>query len=496
MTPTDDVTLRFSCPRCLLRLKARPEAAGSRCLCPRCQFFFEVPRKSRSSSVEAYPLRQSDAPPAARQVQVLVVCPACHTRMYGALDQVGQSIECPDCGTPTVVPPPSPDAAKKKFRSAAEVGDYQLSTEAERTAEKTPAAEARYIPVVCPVCNTRMHASIDQVGEKMTCPDCGTESIVPPAPSPPHKVDPMAGAGSGYHVINRDPPAVSQEVPPPADDDAAVNELIGEPLAAPQELTPLPRLPLLVGTFSFPFSRNSLSQTIILAVWMMFVLGMLMISGFAITGVGARVLFGGAILGAFTLILLLMWFSFASACALTIVRDTANGCDEVQDWPGALFLDWMGEVFFVFNALAFSIAPSAFIAWLLSLYEQTGAILVLASLYVFFPLILLSMLEQNSPFAIFSPPIWKTLFSSFTTWTTFFLTSAILFLLFGIIENVAFRLGMVFGVIPLGAYLAVAWMIYFRLLGRLGRVCLERAADRSRDDDEYDDEEGGEDDEE
>ena len=43
-----------------------------------------------------------------------------------------------------------------------------------------PTTDQAYIAVVCPVCNTRMHAAKDRVGREMLCPDCHTPVVVSP----------------------------------------------------------------------------------------------------------------------------------------------------------------------------------------------------------------------------------------------------------------------------------------------------------------------------
>jgi hypothetical protein len=109
MTHTDDASLHFTCPRCMSSLKAPPKLAKSKHRCPRCQLVIEVPEQSRKSvKADGYGLQQDAGPrPTTEPAYIPVICHVCHTRMYGAAEQIGQAMVCPDCGTATVVPPPT-----------------------------------------------------------------------------------------------------------------------------------------------------------------------------------------------------------------------------------------------------------------------------------------------------------------------------------------------------------------------------------------------------
>ena len=80
---------------------------------------------------------------------------------------------------------------------------------------RSPAAEQSYVAVPCSVCHTRMLATLDQVGGKLICPDCGTATVVPPPPPPRPKIDPMADAGEGYRLVGWDDKGPIAPPPPP-----------------------------------------------------------------------------------------------------------------------------------------------------------------------------------------------------------------------------------------------------------------------------------------
>ena len=67
--------MRFRCPPCNVELKAKPEQAGKRVRCPKCETVVTVPAKIGMQS-EAALYAQTSAPDVARGVGV---CPLCES---------------------------------------------------------------------------------------------------------------------------------------------------------------------------------------------------------------------------------------------------------------------------------------------------------------------------------------------------------------------------------------------------------------------------------
>jgi DNA-directed RNA polymerase subunit RPC12/RpoP len=93
--------------------------------------------------------------------------------------EVGRELICPDCHAATVVPPIE-QRLKKPPRSPSEIGQYSLAA---ISGSGSVAGPQDYVPVVCSVCHTRLHATADHVGGRLVCPDCGKRNVVPP-PAP------------------------------------------------------------------------------------------------------------------------------------------------------------------------------------------------------------------------------------------------------------------------------------------------------------------------
>lgn len=403
-------------------------------------------------------------PPGSRAYQkyVAVVCPVCGTRMVATLDQVGQSITCPDCTIPTTVPPPPEE--RPKPRHVVVVGDNEYRV----FGVDQPPPAGVYIPVVCGVCGTRMHAAEDQVGRQIACPDCGTKEVVPAA-AKRVKMDPMAGASEGY--------GVGQAIRPPdvrvgidyRTDEPGVGELPSDRARwwRPEKPRPRPRWTFFSGVFTFPGYGSSLACWLGLSAGLV-VLGFMALQAIALASVWAgRSMFLGMMLAAVTGVLGLVWFVIASAHMLAIVRDTANGCDEVEDWPEAMFLDWLGASAYVFSSAALSVVPGVAARHVLEWLGQSGEWCVALSMWLGFPVLLVSMLETNSPLRPISLPVLGTLVRRWWAWAVFYLeTAAVVLGLDVMVMTAGWAFGPV-GIVPAAALTVAAIMVYFRLLGRL-----------------------------
>ncbi len=85
-----------------------------------------------------------------------------------------------------------------------------------------------------------------------------------------------------------------------------------------------------------------------------------------------------------------------------------------------------------------------------------------------FPLLLLSMLVANSPLHLLSWRVWKSLLGEGLTWIAFHLTAVATGLAVAWLEIALWRRAdWAIGIAVAGPVAAAAWMIYFRLTGRL-----------------------------
>lgn len=470
-----DDSLQFSCPQCMARLKVSPALAGKRRRCPRCQLMLEVPRQSPAKPQEEdYPLSAETGPqPAAARPPtdlpklaaappddegyalrdeasptandrgvppsplIRITCPVCRTLMYAAEDQIGRQIVCPDCHVSTMVRRPADDPAMIRRRAAVETGDYGLA-------------------------------------------DGG---IFPSPPPMRRKAEPMAGAGEDYHVVGWDETSPRRSgpqdrAPPPATAMRRAAKPAEEKSDSSGEHPVLPRRPFLTGTFTFPFSRSARAVSFVLAAWAILPFWLLQKS-MQLASVASEVNWiGSMLLGGVAMTLVGMWFAFASACALTVVRDTANGSDEIHNWPDMGFLDWMFDPLYIFNSVCVSQLPAIGVAWCRARSLQPDPMEVAGGLLVLFPIALMSMLERNSPLGAVSLPVYRSFWMARKGWAAFYLATAILFSaagypLFMVYSAVKVYSAGLLEIIGGTLILGLVWLIYFRLMGRLAWYCAE-----------------------
>ena len=405
---------------------------------------------------------------------VPVVCPVCQTRMFGAIEQVGQEIICPDCGKATVVPPPKAPAKPAAARAA--IGEYSLLAEVESAAGGGHVAEEALIRVICPVCGTMMYATEDQVGSGLVCPDCRRETIVPPPP-PRRKAGP-AGTGEVYGLAGEGGTSPWYAAPPsPATPPAAEKPpAVRRPGLQPHSERPvLPRWPFLSGTFSFPFSAGARAYLVAITVWAIPCFSLARESWALLSATDGRVTFLSAMFLAGTGILGGLWLAFVSACALAVVRDTANGCGAIQSWPDLAFFDWFLEALYLFNGFWVSVLPGMGIAWWLAISGQQGYAVRGASLFFFLPIVLLSMLERGSFMSVISLPVCRTFGTAWRGWASFYLATGILLTAAGNAVLAALSVAEVWGIVAAISLAPIVWLIYFRLLGRLAWYFADRA---------------------
>jgi DNA-directed RNA polymerase subunit RPC12/RpoP len=454
---------------------------------------------------------------------VQVVCKACGARLKIRQGQPGKVYPCPKCGGPVdlvqppappvldhVPPPPAPSAAA----SALNADEHKVVSSTPRNATEgvpyaafdadeykilpgvdQPAADSlaykRYFPVICPLCHTRMTATEDQVGQTLTCPDCRRKVVVPPAPAAP-KPRKLWSEDDGVEV--------QFEAPcerPPVEYVPLHNEDILEVArreAARRELPPLPRRPLTTGVFSFPCHSTVWLRWCAYSIWLAAAIALLYVDISLLrpkpSAVAGALSSMGAILCTLAALIAASTFCVGiSGSLLAVVDDTSEGLDEIHNWPDSVFMNFRC-CFVIICAFALSAMPGSMIGGALSAATEFGWLAAPLSEAIFFPLVLLSMMADDSPLMPVSLPVWRTLVTSKAAWGVFYVETIVLVgAIFGIVWAVGL-LGPAWSAAPSAVVIVGGLLIYFRLLGRLALVGAIQSADEEifGDDDEATDE--------
>jgi hypothetical protein len=174
-----------------------------------------------------------------------------------------------------------------------------------------------------------------------------------------------------------------------------------------------------------------------------------------------------------------VWVAPFAACCLAIVEDTANGSDEVTSWPDYNILDWFFKAAY-FPAAGFVAGLPGMIFG--SLLVSGGyfppivvALAVLISWAALFPLVLGSMLAENSIVAVYSPLTYRSLRVAADAWMVFYLCVILLAFLAAI--ALAIAAVKMFLISSVGAtVLVVLAFVFCRLMGRMMWVAQEKIA--------------------
>jgi DNA-directed RNA polymerase subunit RPC12/RpoP len=388
---------------------------------------------------------------------------------------VGRKVKCPDCGAGTVVPPP-PKERPARPPKAMEGEQYEVWPVGQQpTAAELRAKQPKMVALECSLCGTRLGASLEQVGELLECPDCGAKTRVPPyqdaAPRTPWRED--DGEDLDLEVVE---PAVRRGAASMATELASAHDAAVHPDAAKETTVystrpALARWPLQTRILSFPLTKGMPVRLVLFAAWTALVLWLL------VKGIEFMSLQYGAFITMFfmatSVILGIMCISALAACWLAIVTESSEGNDAVEAWPDLVFLDWMFEGLYVIMAALVSCIPGWLFALLWPDEPLVRAAVIAGGAVVFFPMVLLSMLDVGSPLAPLSAKILGSLVRAPVAWLVFWIESGLL--LAGLVAATAALFQWSPAAVVLTAPIIVLvsfW--YFRLLGRLGWVLSEK----------------------
>jgi hypothetical protein len=175
-------------------------------------------------------------------------------------------------------------------------------------------------------------------------------------------------------------------------------------------------------------------------------------------------------------------FSFGSAFQ-AIVETTANGENEVGTWPDWNVLGWIAPAMYILLAALVSSVPGVAVAaatFAASLEDPLmaafgmGAPIVLSGL-VLFPVVVFSMLAEESVFAAISGQTLASFKNAGDAWIVFYTYSIVLALL-ATAAGAMLSSGNILVAALGAAAMTGLLMVYARLVGRLMWVAGQRAA--------------------
>jgi hypothetical protein len=249
-----------------------------------------------------------------------------------------------------------------------------------------------------------------------------------------------------------------------------------------------PARPMFSGVLSFPFQKE------VIPVWVAIAVGVLCIMALLdMIGSMTRSITIESILAIFvSLIATFATAAIAGICIppfLSIIEFTADGQDRIPYWPTYDLLDRGRVLLYVINSVTVSSLPGMLLATALrplGVPLWTGMLLT----PLLWPIVLLSMLEADSPFVPLSPAVRKSFRQVPEGWSAFYAETLGLAVIIAIPAVLASLVGPLVLRVYLVVSLSLYAVIYCRLLGRLawlGGQFQEEELDEDSDDDLLDD---------
>lgn len=397
-------------------------------------------------------------------IQITVACPSCHRATTYEAVVPGSSETCPACGTSVRIPALSKPGDAPARRPVIDAGEFSVAA----SPRAAPNAAPERIAVQCSGCSARLKAGATMRGKSVKCPRCGKNLIVPQtvparsiAPNSPPEGEPEP-----------QPPDVKSEVRKTSTKSASgmpASRLPREEFVAAKR--PPKRL-FTEGVFGFPWRPGCIPRWLATTaaaglVLLSYLPIVILMSGTAGWQAAGNMVMGLAL---YLIALAVAAFSaaFASACLLEIVQDTAAGNDEVSDWPGSDWREWVLPGLAVVYWLAISVAPGALAARYLGFHDEHLLAVNLTSAWLLFPVVMLSALECGSSFVPLSGPVTRSLGEHAGIWLRFYVASGFAALPVSLAAGAIVAMELEVALAVLAPLIAWTWFVYGRLVGRLG----------------------------
>lgn len=375
----------------------------------------------------------------------------------------------PDCFTPLRVFTVTEDKANRSQGSAnqgREIEPYRLQSEEPAPPRAAGAAANPKQPLVaivtCPICQARLHCKPRRESYCVDCPECHEPVRVPSRaivrkryeesrPSPPESVKPQQVA----------------EPEPPHDIKTDYWEARAS-LRHVEEIPEPPRWTFFSDVWLFVFHREVLSR------WFFLSIGIAALSGLILS---FTTLFGGAsgysgvalAFVAMPAIWIGIWTgSYAASCWLVVLEDTAAGNLTIHNWHQQNWREWVVHGVYVSYLLSIALVVGHGLGMLAELGSVDYWFVQPPTVWLVFPVVLLSSLDANVWWAPLTKPILISLWSEFPAWAMFYLLSTGLMWGVGVVCWVGLQISPLLCVPFIAPILAAAWFTYGRLLGRLG----------------------------
>jgi DNA-directed RNA polymerase subunit RPC12/RpoP len=320
-----------------------------------------------------------------------------------------------------------------------------------------------YITVTCSTCHTRLHPRSKHAGKKVICPDCGKKLPIP-------TIEEVLAEIEAARRYLPTPEEIGEYSLGEAVETAKPSTRFLEKQAEIKSEPPPPPPPkwfLISGVFTFPGHRDVILRWVFLSCGFSAV-GVIPGLAWKLTEGVELVRWIVMAFAALPMIWMLIWSgSYAAACGLQVLEDTAAGNQSILEWPEPNWRDWAGQFFYVAYLVLMSAAPGYAIDKLLGGVPGYPGLATAASVWFAFPVCLLSSINSIFVWMPISWPIVRSLVTSWWCWLAFYFESALLGAAWLVPLVVGLEIAPVLTMSLNGPVLAAVCLIYARLLGRV-----------------------------
>ncbi len=357
---------------------------------------------------------------------VTVVCRVCGTRLDERVARTAREVTCPDCFSPCRVPPLSEIPDPPPARKLGDAGTYQLqhpqsdrspSMDRPRVDRPDPSQPGATVLVKCPTCLTRIDEIPHGLPRMVRCHDCHE-----PVRIPSREEVEARREREQQRQTYRPPPVEALPVPAAG----ALPELRTGFIESQAQIrrerdAPPPNWTFFSRVYTLPWHAEMWGRWVGLSLGLtaMTLLGALIVS--LTQQAGSPMYLFIAFLGLPMVWITLWTVSYAAACCLVIIEDTANGNDRIVSWGEQNWREWLLKMAFLGAQWLLAVVVGDLTARTLSLAGVPFLPTLVTVTWIAFPVFLLSTLEGNSVFTPLTWPILRSLWTSAWGWALYFL---------------------------------------------------------------------------
>jgi DNA-directed RNA polymerase subunit RPC12/RpoP len=435
--------LSFHCPQCNKKLKAPESLIGKRVECPKCKARVLVPGlKPESNDADDWlaldgPAAKSDGPADKVSPAKPAAAPPPNPSTSPPIEGPGQSVfdeDLPELTPFIESPAPAVPILGAGFGEALE----QLSRDDAALKEYFQPPQEEEFSFPCKVCGTLLYANVSRIGSMTRCPDCHSEFSIPSRPAKKKvatfKIDDAVADVRLAPLERKDPSAKQAESAKTKQMlERAAIEVDREREETGAVAVAFDSKRWLSLIFGFLRDPGLIAVAVVLGIFAA-------VTFYAMHAVG-RIEMSESLLwvvrGGIFVLLGVPTLSAVLLSCLVILPMAANRTTRVEEWPFGRLGEAMGEVIMGVTAMAIAAIPGGILATMLMAVgapQIISEVLVLLSMWGLTPILLLSMIDNNSTMEPISKSILKSLSARPDAWGAMYFQTGIaiacLFVLF------------------------------------------------------------------